>query len=75
MASPFPGMDPYVEARVAWPDVRQRLIINFSENLQPHLRPHYIACIGERVQLTGISRHSEVAWLNGQLAEIGLHPA
>ncbi len=57
MPSPFPGMDPYLESPATWPDVHQRLITYISENLQPQLRPKYIARIGERVQLTGMSRH------------------
>ncbi len=56
MPSPFPGMDPYLEARAAWPDVHHRLIHNISENLRPQLRPKYIARIGERVQLATFDR-------------------
>ncbi|MCP4357511.1 MAG: DUF4058 family protein [Chloroflexi bacterium] len=56
MPSPFPGMDPYLEARAVWPDVHQRLITYISEALQPQLRPQYVARIGERVQLANISR-------------------
>ncbi|MDJ0756171.1 MAG: DUF4058 family protein [Ardenticatenaceae bacterium] len=51
MPSPFPGMDPYLEAREVWPDVHQRLITYISEALQPQLRPKYVARIGERIQL------------------------
>ena len=56
MPSPFPGMDPYLEAREVWPDVHQRLITYISEALQPQLRPKYIARIGERIQLASIGR-------------------
>lgn len=59
MPSPFPGMDPYLEARAVWPDVHQRMITYISENLQPQIRPKYIARIGERIQLTDVG-HSYV---------------
>ena len=51
MPSPFPGMDPYLEARAIWPDMRIRLINNISEALQPQVRPKYIARIGERIEV------------------------
>jgi hypothetical protein len=51
MPSPFPGMDPYLEARTIWPDVHQRLITYMAEALYPQLRPKYVARIGERIQL------------------------
>ncbi|MCP4423341.1 MAG: DUF4058 family protein [Chloroflexi bacterium] len=56
MPSPFPGMDPYLEARSVWPDVHASLITYIRETLQPQVRPKYIARIGERVQLAHISR-------------------
>ena len=56
MPSPFPGMDPYLEARSLWPDLHQRMITYFSEVLQPQLRPKYIARIGERMRLATVSR-------------------
>lgn len=56
MASSFPGMDPYLEARSLWPDVHQRLIAYMSEALQPQVRPKYIARIGERIEVASIDR-------------------
>ena len=56
MPSPFPGMDPYLEARDVWPDVHASLITYLREDLQPQLRPKYVARIGERVQLSTISQ-------------------
>lgn len=41
--SPFPGMDPYLEAPGLWPDVHIRLMTIFSEQLIPMLAPHYLA--------------------------------
>lgn len=59
MPSPFPGMDPYLEDRFLWPDVHSSLIAYIRENLQPQIRPRYVAHIGERIQLAE-SRHSYV---------------
>ena len=41
--SPFPGMDPYLEARHIWPDVHTRLMTIFARYLSPHLAPKYTA--------------------------------
>lgn len=49
MPSPFPGMDPYLEAPRRWPDVHQRLITYITDALQPAIRPRYHARMGERV--------------------------
>ena len=41
--SPFPGMDPYLEAPDLWPDVHTSLMTIFREQLTPLLTPHYLA--------------------------------
>ncbi len=41
--SPFPGMDPYLEAPHIWPDVHSRLTNIFAEQLAPALSPSYLA--------------------------------
>ena len=51
MPSPFPGMDPYLEDPVSWPDVHQRLITYIADALQPRIRPRYHARMGERVYI------------------------
>lgn len=56
MASPFPGMDPYLEERSLWPDVHSSLISYIREALQPQVRPKYIARIGERIEVASIDR-------------------
>ena len=40
-ASPFPGMDPYLEAPDVWPDVHSRLINIFAEQLASQLSSKY----------------------------------
>ncbi len=51
MPSPFPGMDPYLEESRRWPDVHQSLITYIRDALQPAVRPHYHARMGERVYI------------------------
>jgi Protein of unknown function (DUF4058) len=41
--SPFPGMDPYLEAPSIWPDVHTRLMNIVAEQLTPLLAPKYLA--------------------------------
>jgi hypothetical protein len=41
--SPFPGMDPYLEGSTLWPDVHNRLMNIFAEQLTPLLVPKYVA--------------------------------
>ncbi len=43
MMSPFPGMDPYLESRLLWHDVHQRLAGQISQQLAPQLAPRYVA--------------------------------
>lgn len=45
MASPFPGMDPYLEAPALWPDVHHRLITTIAEQLQSQLSTRYSTVI------------------------------
>lgn len=42
MASPFPGMDPYLEGYL-WPDVHNALAAKIRQVLTPALRPRYAA--------------------------------
>lgn len=45
MESPFPGMDPYLEAPSLWPDVHHRLITTMGDQIQAQLLPGYRAVI------------------------------
>jgi hypothetical protein len=51
MASPFPGMDPYLEDPNFWPDFHQRYINFLSEAIADGLPEYYEAAIGERIRL------------------------
>ena len=48
MPSPFPGMDPYLESPVIWPDVHHGFISEIRATLTPSLRPRYVARVGLR---------------------------
>jgi len=45
MESPFPGMDPYLEAPSLWPDVHHEVITILRDQLQAQLAPRYRAVI------------------------------
>jgi len=51
MPSPFPGMDPYLEAPNLWPDVHSRLIVGIADTLGPMLLPNYYVAIEQRIYL------------------------
>lgn len=53
MPSPFPGMDPYVEAPAIWPDFHTSLVAVCREVLVPQLRPKYVVGIERRVYVLG----------------------
>jgi Protein of unknown function (DUF4058) len=51
MPSPFPGMDPYLEARALWGSVHHRLISAISDALSALIAPHFFVGIEERVYI------------------------
>jgi len=51
MPSPFPGMDPYLEYPALWPGVHRGLITSMQTALHTLSPPHYVADIGERLQV------------------------
>ncbi|MBE9110437.1 DUF4058 family protein [Nodosilinea sp. LEGE 07298] len=52
MASPFPGMDPYLEHPEIWPGVHLLLIAALAEALGPQLRPKYSVSVEVRMYET-----------------------
>jgi hypothetical protein len=52
MPSPFPGMDPYLEAPDLWPDVHLELISKIRSALNPRILPNYIARVETRVYIS-----------------------
>lgn len=51
MKSPFPGMDPFIEARGRWTDFHDSLIAELRRALNSQLPGRYEALIGERTYL------------------------
>jgi hypothetical protein len=49
MASPFPGMDPYLEEPLVWPTVHFWLIAGLAETLQASLPDTVIVSVEERI--------------------------
>jgi len=49
--SPFPGMDPYLEATDIWPDFHDRLATTLSAMLNAQLPPPYYARLQKRPEL------------------------
>lgn len=51
MKSPFPGMDPYLEAR--WGDVHARFMVYAADALGPQLPPNLVAHVEEYMSVQG----------------------
>ena len=49
MPSPFPGMDPYLEAPELWPDFHHELISAILERMNLLLRPAYHSKVEDKV--------------------------
>lgn len=49
MKSPFPGMDPFIEARHLWGDFHGHMIVAMQRSIDDQLPARYVARIGERV--------------------------
>jgi hypothetical protein len=51
MASPFPGMDPYLESRQLWRDVHHALIVAMRDTLAAQVAPDYYVAVEEEIYL------------------------
>lgn len=51
MPSPFPGMDPYLEAPSLWPDVHSALIVAIRDALSPQVAPSYFVRVEQRTYI------------------------
>jgi hypothetical protein len=51
MNTPFPGMDPWLEHPILWPDVHNRLIAALADVIAPLIAPHYFIRLERRVYL------------------------
>jgi Protein of unknown function (DUF4058) len=59
MASPFPGMNPYLEFPAFWSEFHNRMMVAIADDLSPQLRPHYRVAIEQRVYLSSIDSIDE----------------
>ncbi|HEX5244628.1 MAG TPA: DUF4058 family protein [Tepidisphaeraceae bacterium] len=81
MRSPFPGMDPYVEATGIWSNFHHALITACHDLLNERLPANYVAAIEERVLMIGDAQEGrlarlaepDVAVLHGPLEKSGAH--
>ena len=48
MKSPFPGMDPFIEAQRLWGDFHDNLIIDMQRAIQRQLPGNYVARVADR---------------------------
>jgi len=55
MPSPFPGMDPYIEASGSWLDFHGAFIATCREMLNARLPEHYVASMDERTHLVEVT--------------------
>jgi hypothetical protein len=60
ICSPFPGMDPYLEAPTIWPDVHTTLMSIFREQLTPLLAPKYLAELETQVVIDRLDDEPQV---------------
>jgi Protein of unknown function (DUF4058) len=60
MASPFPGMNPYLESPVFWSEFHNRLMVAIADDLSPQLRPRYRVAIEQRVYLSSLDEQKLV---------------
>jgi hypothetical protein len=60
MRSPFPGMDPYLEAPTIWPNVHTSLMTIFQEQLNPLLAPQYLAELETQVVIDRMDDESQI---------------
>src|SRR5688572_12141542 len=58
MNSPFPGMDPYIEACDLWEDFHGHLIEQLAETLAAAVPEHYVVRTGERTYLVLAEREA-----------------
>jgi len=60
MATPFPGMDPYLERHSLWKEIHTSLIVGIQRFLNPLLRPHYRVAIEQRNYLALLPPNDEL---------------
>lgn len=59
MPSPFPGVDPYLEAQGYWPEFHLKFLNYLQEALSDHLPDDYEARLDERVRMVDVAAEAE----------------
>lgn len=67
MASPFPGMDPYLEGDL-WQEFHSTLAHTIRGQLLPHLQPKYVALLGKRYVI------GQTVNMSGKSGDITIYP-
>ncbi len=60
MPSPFPGMDPYLEAATLWPAFHHQFVAGLYQLLLPGLVDRYRARVAQRVYVTEVALFTSV---------------
>ena len=60
MPSPFPGMDPYLEAAALWPAFQHQFVAGLYQILLPGLVDRYRARVGQRTYVTEMALFTSV---------------
>ena len=60
MPSPFPGMDPYLEAAVLWPAFQHQFVAGLYQILLPGLVDRYRARVAQRTYVTEVALFTSV---------------
>lgn len=63
MVSPFPGMDPYLEAPIRWSGVHHRLLTVIADMLGDALVPAFIVAVEERVYIATPGDLARMPWI------------
>jgi hypothetical protein len=75
MASPFPGVDPYIESQHFWPDFHQRFMTYWCDQLLDLLPENYDARLEERVHQVVVSEGTEGRSRFPDIAVTQSHPS
>lgn len=69
MASPFPGMDPYIERPDLWPEFHNRFAVYLCDALQPQLPANYVARTELRIYT---EREGGLSWMGSRVPDLEL---
>jgi hypothetical protein len=59
-ASPFPGMDPFLEDNAEWPGLHARLIVALSDHLAEAVAPDFVVAIEQRVYILATDDRQQI---------------